>query len=107
MMYRCCVVVTLFVLCNAQRDKGIDLASVGTAQLAPPHLLDEARSVEMWEWYLDFLPGMFSEIALLIAYLGLLARLTVKDTLGLEGISVQCVMTYTFVHFSRMWWSRY
>ena len=105
-------VVLLTHLCSGDvniRDVGIELEQIGTSQLAPmvANEADEMEKEKLEYWY-DFVPGWLSEIALTVAYGGLMTRLAfMKETLGLEGISVQCVLTYGVVHFSRIWQSRY
>jgi hypothetical protein len=60
----------------------------------------------VWTWWFDVAPALLSEVALLVGYLGLLGRLVMPSTLGFDGMSVQCLLSYGAVHFARMWFSR-
>jgi hypothetical protein len=78
----------------------------GLPLLTDTEVLDLINDSGLTYWF-DVLPAMVSEWTLLFAYLALLMRLSMPSTVGLDGMSVQCLVTYAVVHFARMWFSRF
>jgi len=85
---------------------GLD-ANAGTMPVPDWQSAETAWQLSWARVVLDDFPAQLSEVTLLLAYVFLLKELAFNRQASCEGVSVQCIVTYALVNFTRMWFSRW